>query len=83
MKRAHVWLVGSALAAVTLFVGSGSGQATSEIAAAQTRTAAVATTVQLSQQPFLHAGTGVLFGLGLGIVLGSVSMFAYWNNKLS
>lgn len=83
MKRAHAWLIGTTLAAVTLFVGSGSGQATNEVAAVQTRTAAVATTVQVSQQPFLHAGTGVLLGLGLGIVLGSVSMFAYWNNKLS
>lgn len=83
MRRAHAWLGGSTLVALALLVGVGSGQATSEIAAAQTRTAAVATTVQLSQQPFLHAGTGVLLGLGLGIVLGSVSMFAYWNTKLS
>jgi len=81
MKRA--WLGGSTLVALALLVGSTSGQAASEIAAAQRRTADVATTVQLSQQPFLHAGTGVLLGLGLGIVLGSVSMFAYWNTKLS
>ncbi|MHC3378865.1 MULTISPECIES: hypothetical protein [Haloarcula] len=81
MKRA--WLGGSTLVALALLVGSSSGQAASEIAAAQRRTADVATTVQLSQQPFLHAGTGVLLGLGLGIVLGSVSMFAYWNTKLS
>jgi hypothetical protein len=83
MKRAHAWLGGSTLAALTLLARAGSGQATSEIAAVRTQTAAVARTVELSQQPFLHAGTGVVLGLGLGIVLGSVSMFAYWNNKLS
>jgi hypothetical protein len=83
MRRAHAWLGGSTLVALALLVGSGSGQAASEIAAAQRRTVDVATTVELSQQPFLHAGTGVLLGLGLGIVLGSVSMFAYWNTKLS
>jgi hypothetical protein len=83
MKRVHALFSGSMLVALALLVGSGSGQATSDIAMAQTRTAVVATTVQLSQQPLLHAGTGVLLGLGFGIVLGSVSMFAYWNTKLS
>jgi hypothetical protein len=47
------------------------------------RTAAVANAVQLSQQFPVLLGTGVALGLGLGVILGSVSMYKYWERRFS
>lgn len=77
----------AALLVSVALVGSATGQDADQsapgIAETIDRIDAVAETVEQSRQTAETVGTGAVLGLGLGLVAGSVSMFAYWNRKLS
>jgi hypothetical protein len=70
----------SCLGAAGVVAGQTGGVGTTSLAA---RTAAVAKTVEVSQQFILVLGTGLVLGLGLGMILGSVSVYKYWERALS
>lgn len=81
MQVRTVYLWGVAIV-VALFAGAAVGQSSGGVASLQTRTADAVSMVRLSQQPLLHISSGVLLGLGIGVLIGSVSMYAHWNRKL-
>jgi len=74
-----ILLSGCFIGATTATEGSTDGGVIDD---AQERTAAVASLGALGQQQPLHVATGLALGAGIGLVVGSVTMFGYWSRKL-